>query len=290
MNLPVECADRSVDEARVPRAIVVEPGEKFWGQFGDQIEDLRFDVIHLREEAKGGQIGPFRALLKFLEGFGNLRAVVGSRFVRTHGDRAAVDVHAVANIGQMQPERIRLFDERAKLGALGVTQEIVPKCAQTPRFDRSPGQVVCEAPDGVEVDDDSVEQPGLLLQAVIKLACANEASAHVAHGLREIANRLIDSGVFKIAKYLVPVTDGIDVVQAKPEWRLQVAISEGRGGLVDDLIEIEVDEIVWHGGALGAVPIARCQEKNALEVHRTAPVHAPNSGVWTAAERRVAAA
>ena len=119
--------------------------------------------------------------------------------------------------------------------------------------------------DRAAIDDDGVEEPPLLLLAVIELLRPFQRLAHPAHARGELRDVREEDLALEITHHLVAIEDRIEGV----EWRLEegheVVLRLSGRDRCDDLVEIEVGEERRRGFRSAPDFLARIED--ALELH-----------------------
>ena len=116
-----------VHEADLAGAEVVQGHKDIRMQLGDQVEDLRLDVVHVGPLRQLDPVVLHGSLLELGKGFRDLGAVVGLAVVLADLDAVAPDVDAVPDPGETLLEAADLADEQGEALGVGVVREVLAK-------------------------------------------------------------------------------------------------------------------------------------------------------------------
>jgi hypothetical protein len=162
---------------------------------------------------------------------------------------------------------LRLRGQRGEALRDGVLGEVAAKPAEAARGHIARRELLGQHAHRLAVDLGRVQQPGLFLQQVVELPLLIEVLAHLPHRLREPGDRLEHLALVKVAQNLMPVPDGVGIVQRRVEQRFQLVPLAPRGHRLQHLIEIQVGEVVWLLRPADARACPRLLEEDALEAH-----------------------
>jgi hypothetical protein len=165
-------------------------------------------------------------------------------------------------------ERLRLRGQRAKAPGADVFGEVLAAPAKTARGHIQPCELPGQRAHRLAVDLGRIQEPGLFLQLVVELVRLLEVLAHPLHRLREPVDRLEHRALFKVAQNLMPVPDGVNLVQRRAEERIELVPLAPRGHRLQHLIKVQVGEVVRLLRPADARARPGLLEQNALEADR----------------------
>jgi len=127
LDLPIETANRFVQEIAVFGAKIVEVRKNIRMQFGDKIKNLGSHMVHTRIGEKFCPVIFHRTLLEPLEGLFDLRAVIDIGFKFADPDGSPLDQDAVSDIGQTGFQLFRSGLKRCVRFGKGILSQIFPE-------------------------------------------------------------------------------------------------------------------------------------------------------------------
>ena len=268
LHLAVEPPDRLVEVVPVVSAVDGKRAEHVRVQLRHQADDPGLNMVHLRVLGEMDQVALHRALLELRERLPHLGAVVRLTFVAADRDPGPLDPDGVPDPRKRVFQRLRLRGQRGETLRAGVPGEVAAEPAQAARGHIARGELLGQRAHRLAVDLGRVQEPGLFLQLVVELPHLLEVLAHLPHRLREPGDRLEHLALLQVAQNLMPVPDGIDLVQRRIEQRFQLVLLAPRGHRLQHLIQVQVGEEVRLLRPAGVGPCPRLPEENALEARR----------------------
>ena len=113
-------------------------------QRGHEIENVRFDMIHLEEVDKLEVVVLHVPLLESLEGRRHRRAVVGLRLKLAHRHARIADQQYVFNRGEIALDFLHRVFERQKSARLNVVLNVAPETIKPTRLEIGRPQILGE--------------------------------------------------------------------------------------------------------------------------------------------------
>src|SRR5579875_113356 len=137
--------------------------------------------------------------------------------------------------------------------------EIIGQCEQAGRIVRGGTQPVAQRSNCVAVRVDGFQEPGIPLVAVTNLVRPFQNVSHVGEALSERGYGRKQLRLVQISEDVLPVADGVDVLERRNEKGKEVVFRFVFDKSVDDLIEIEVEEVVrgLRGQAVGHTTVLK---------------------------------
>jgi Major Facilitator Superfamily len=145
---------------------------------------------------------------------------------------------------------------RAQYGG-GMKADEVKRLKELERENQSLKRIVAEV--------DRLHEEALLSTREVELLDPCEPRPHLLHALAECARRAEHRLLLEVAQHLVAVADVCDVMQRRPEERLEVILLAPRGERRDQLIETQVGEERRLRGRLYRSAALGLLEENAVE-------------------------
>ena len=134
----------------------------------------------------------------------------------------------------------------------GLRADIVRQpVAQSPQARRSrlgSGQVGGQLAQRGTVDRGGVEQPSVLVPAVIRLLSRPQMAAHLPHFLGEPTDPLEQRRVLQVPHDLLPIANLVGIAERAVKEGLQIVFVPSRRHRRDNLVDVQVVEVLGRSG------------------------------------------
>ena len=213
LHLPVEHGNRPVKIIAMTAAVIVERREDVGIQLRDQVQDARFDVVHVGQGKKFCPVILHLPLPEPLERSGHVGAVVSLRIIFADLDPVAEDTEAISYSGQLIPECLRIGGEPGECAGLGIGHQVLAEGQEAMRPEVGKSQVAGQRGHGIAICFRRVQEPLFPLIFVVEPHGLREAVAHGPHILGKCSYPLEQILSIKVAQYLMTVGNRLQAVQ-----------------------------------------------------------------------------
>ena len=267
LNLPIEAADRRVQVTLVADAVFAQLREGFRVQPGDPVENLCFDVIHLRLLMELDPVLLCRAPAELREDLLDLRGHRRLSFVPADPDPVASDVDRVGNAGELVAQLLSLCGERAERIGGRVVPQVLPPRDEATGAQLKPVELLSKGADRVAVLGDRLQEPALSVVLVMELPRQRDLLAHSAHAAGELAYRGMHRRPLEVEQDVMAVANGFDVAEGQVEERRESVLLSAVGDRRHQLIEMKVAEARGLRLLLDLLAVVGTVEQDAAELH-----------------------
>ena len=207
-------------------------------QFGDALEDLLFDVVHVGVALERHVVVVTHLSGEPLERVDHSHAVIALVIELFDVDPESLDMHGVADLVQLGVQRRSVVRQCAKGVAVGVLDHVVEKALQPLRRERYAGEAVAQLRYCPAIGFDRMSKPPLPLQRVPQLCGPADFTSRRAYAVDKSLDGLACFLAFQVVENLVAVVDIGNLVQGRIEEFLQVLVDISGGHRSDDFVEM----------------------------------------------------